>query len=576
MAEGEKQNSPETNLWSQVKIPLATPRDYEWAERKGRADDLEEAERQFLSSVLEATKVYDAQVAGMTGQNPDRVTAARALLSKFEDAVSALNLKDLQLSEKTGMRGEVFEETKTLTYSWQCASLGELQAVHTRHGYTGTLAFDMVESAMLEAVNSSWFGLAKLRREIGLGATPNDHDTRAVLSRLSPCSAALGHFQTQMINLELGELEVFVSASREAFDFGSPQSPSQARDKAMEKAKADYDFSEVSDKYSYEFDQTDRTVVTHTIDTETGIRFATTSTFRKSGRDGEFKRFGRPHFSALGSNGEIYTLSPNYRLPDAYKFRPYYFDFSKSPYALYISPEQEIGIWRAYCRAVCDTPQSQEEFRKSAERRGLQRVYWGFQEQDLEAYVNLLDRLKIAGLIKAAETSTFGRVRLGINIRESGLSGEAALVPEATANDTAQVDELFEKYWQNPHASELVFQDNASWGYFEFSYPYGSGTSVYPDDCGKVIGIRLSDNRGRREILIRDAYEPGNFGKGTKYLRAIRAKDHWNTEKGRYSTSDGAYHLTTEESREIMSKQDAETVMLALGLLTSPKRVRER
>lgn len=205
----------------------------------------------------------------------------------------------------------------------------------------------------------------------------------------------------------------------------------------------------------------------------------------------------------------------------------------------------------------------------------MSEIYWGAQTEDMERYQTLAERLKIANFLQEAASSDFGQVRLGIRLKEGIVETRKEPQEAASKEQLRQIQDLFGQYWQNPGLSELAYQKDKSWGYTEFGYPYGQGGGSYPPDYGKVIIVRLSRSKGKREILVRDAYDQDTGIEVTSYLRVEwDEKEKWKIDRGRHSRTIDAYFLQPEESKPTLSKQDTETVLLVFKLLSQPKQKR--
>jgi hypothetical protein len=397
----------------------------------------------------------------------------------------------------------------------------------------------------------------------------------------------------RLIGLEIGELDVVVQQDLPNIEFGDPETPKEARQKVLEKIERDLPFSVVKEKYNAGVVEPSvyREIHTFTKDPKTGIRFITQRGFKRRGGKEEFESWGSIGISGFGSDGEIYYLAPQYRGPaystksgeDWDKFRP--FHRGKGTYsgvAPSLTDEEQIEIWEAYCQAECDVEATKHDFRKDSDwRYKLEEIYWGDQMEDVERFKMLSERLKIVKLLEDAYTTDFGKVRLGIRIRQDSVteSGQG-MVEESSERQLRQIQELFEKYWEDPNRSNLVIDKEA--GYVVFDYPYASGMNVYPDDYGKTIKLRLSSGgssqsreKGKREIMIRDAYDADTGLTVTGYLRLDWDEEgNWKVERGRHSHTTDAYFLQPEETRNFLTRKDADTVLLALGLLSQPKQKR--
>ena len=90
-----------------AKIQLAKPKNYEWARRIEKVQQLEDAERSFLQALVNVSKIYDSQVIQLLPDVENRTEDSEQLLRLFEGAVSHLNPKGKQISSKAGVR-EIF------------------------------------------------------------------------------------------------------------------------------------------------------------------------------------------------------------------------------------------------------------------------------------------------------------------------------------------------------------------------------------------------------------------------------------------------------------------------------------
>ena len=564
-----------------AKIQLAKPKNYEWARRIEKVQQLEDGERSFLQALVNVSKTYDSQVIQLLPDVENRTEDSEQLLQLFEGAIRHLNPKGKQISSKAGV-GEIIEEKDPLKYSWEYGNLGHYRQVRQEHGHAGFLAMYLVENTALSSLHHQWMKLDEVRRDLGLEST-----WEAAVNR-SPYLAAKDNLKRRLVGMQCDELDVIVTQGKIGFEFGDPKTAREARDKALEKANLDLGFAIVTEGYDAQFNTTSRQIHTYTIDPETGIRFTTNRGFERKGKEGDFEPWGTVGISGFGPNGEIYYLTPTYKEPrystkkgdqSLDNFHPFY--RGKGTYggiAPRLSDERQIEIWRAYSRGACNVEDTKKGYRREGDwRYGLGRLYWGEQMGEVARYELLVDKLKKTVTFKEAVASDFGRIRFGIQLRESGVvEAGTEIVESATPEQLRQIKELFEKYWQNPKLSELVYQPDRSYSYVQFSYPNGSGTRSYPDDYGKVINVRLSKNEsriGENEVLIRDAYDVESYGSATGYLR-IRWNDkgEWKVDRGRRTHTTDAYFLEPEEEKNSVSKLDAETVLIAFKLLTSPKK----
>ncbi len=568
--------TPEQDKTPSAKVQVADQDNYQYAHQKEKARDLENAERALINSIIEVSDTYDRQTPTILGDDSKkRSDAADQLQDEFEEAIRDLNPKGKQISSQSGSV-EIIEPREPLEHLWQYGNPKEYHIARGKFGHAGFLALRMIESDSLKSLNQAWNELDKTRRDIGLSNSWNRSGANT-----SPYLWAEGDLKRRLVELQISELDVIAHQSLPPVDFGNPQTPEEARKKVLEKMERDLPFSVVKEKYDKGGVSSSvfREIHTFTVDPETGIRFITQRGFQKRGNKEEFESWGHVGISGFGPDGEIYYLSPQYNGPaystkageDWDKFRPFY--RSKGTYsgvAPSLTNERQIEIWRAYCRAECDIDATKDDSRKDSDwRYNLEEIYWGNQMDEAEQFKVLRERLKTANLLKAADSSDFGKVRLGIAIRQSNIESGSEVVEEASEEQLRRIQEIYDKYWQDPNRSEFVVEDYA--GLKEFNYPYASKMNIYPDDYGKTIKIRLSE----REILIRDAFDTDTGSNSTGYLKVRWDEEgNWKVERGRHSHTTDNFFLEPDETKSSLTKQDAETILSALGLLNQPKQKR--
>lgn len=573
-----------------VRMQIANPEDYQFAAQKEKVQELEDAEREFVRTVIRVSETYDIQAPTLLGKDIERrSTVPRQLLEEFEEAVRHMNPKGKQLPEESG-KAEVIEPREALKHDWQYGAKENYQKSRQKYGHAGFLAMRLIEQTALSDLHQQWIALDRVRRDIGLS------NSRGASANRSPYLWAEGNLKRRLVDLQNEELDVVLQQDIPPVEFGSPKTSEKARQIVLEKIQRDLPFSVVKEKYDTGVLESSvyREIHTFTKDPETGIRFITQQGFKRRGNRENFESWGTVGISGFGPDGEVYYLTPEYRGP-AYStksgrksgdsFKPFY--RAKGTYsgiAPSLSEEKQIEIWEAYCRAECDTETTKDDFRKDSDwRYSLEGIYWGDQMKEMERYQMLTDRLKIAKLLQEASASDFGKVRFGIRLREEGTTESGKeMTGVASEEQLQQVRDLFDRYWQNPEESELAYQEDKSRGYIEFSYPYGQGGGSYPDDSGKVLDIRFrmdeytkAGKKGAREIMIRDAYGKDTSTGETKYLRVEWDQEgSWKVERGRYSSTSDSFFLQPEESKTTLSQRDVETILTALNLFAQPKQRR--
>ena len=581
-------NTPERDKTPSANVQVADQDNYQYAHQKEKTQNLEDAERGFIHAVVEVSGTYDRQIPTILGEDSvKRTDVAQQLQDHFEEAVRDLNPKGNQLPSESGSV-EVIEPREALEHEWRYGDREEYRRVRGKYGHAGFLALRLIERNTLKDLHRAWGDVDKVRRDVGLS---NSWDYAG--ANRSPYLRAEDDLKRRLIDLEVAELDVIAQHHLPPIESGSPETPQEARQKAIRKMERDLPFSVVKEKYDAGILSPSifREIHAFTVDPKTGIQFITQRGFQKRGNNEGFESWGSVGVSGFGPDGEIYYLTPQHYGP-AYstksgevwdKFKPFY--RGKATYsgvAPSLTNERQIEIWEAYCRAECDIEATKDDFRKDSDwRYNLEEIYWGDQMADMERFKMLRESLKTAKLLKDADTTEFGKVRLGIRIRQSNVAeSDQEVIEEASEQQLRQTQELFDTYWQNPQQSKLFVDKGA--GYIVFVYPHASSMNLYPDDYGKTIKVRLSrgdstrtQEKGKREILIRDAYDADTGSTVTGYLKVDWDKEgNWRVERGRHSHTTDAYFLQPEETRNSLTHKDAETVLLTLGLLSQPKQKR--
>lgn len=547
-----------------VTLEFASPKDYRVLTSPDR-DKLEQAERHMIGALVDTSRQYDALATPLTGKPSTRSLRAEKLLSQFEERVISLNP---DLTELPAPESEVVKDEKPLIHRWRHGDIEHFRSARKQQGHAGVLALRLVERSALSQLDDAWTQLETTRKDL------NYPEYRRPPQ--SPYPWAIRELDKLLLTEQTRELDELLSVEPNPFEFGDPQTPTEALDLAWKKARQDSQFGVVFRKYNARFNSTYRLINIHTVDQETRIHFRTNLPSRRKGKTGEFEDSGVPSIHATGPNGELYYLTPDlvaaeyYSSANAHAYnlnrRPFFFDYNRTQ-ALGLSPEQQIDIWRAYCRAVCDVEATKHEMTSNQNwNYNLTEMVWGFQEPELDKYFGLEMSMQINVLRQRAQFDPRAQISLSIrSLRSLVPANEREVIHPATTEQLQQISSDYEDFWHDARKIKFGRFTDPNGPYVDFVIPSSN------NDLGRGIEVRLfHDHRKKdaRTIWLVEAPLPEEGLVITRYLAITENQsDSWSIERGTMDTATDGLLLQTDEKDNHLTRADADTIITAFNVL---------